>query len=110
MDKDFLKLTTPLFRGNLVVSDTPAPDEQVSIPDLELVDRRDFPEIPDDMELRLYRGDAPEHANACLVLIHPETSLHLPLPLDDVEALGPHIAKLRAAVIAFGMGVVPPSG
>jgi hypothetical protein len=88
--KSNLTTTTALARG---VSGGEADVETVVIRDLPQIDPADFPAVPADMEMRLLQGEAP-----CIVLWHPETELRLHVPLTDMEALGPHVVKLRQAV------------
>ena len=88
--KTDLTTSTALSRG---VSGGEADVETVAIRDLPQIDPADFPVVPSDMEMRLLQGEAP-----CIVLWHPETELRLHVPLTDMNALEPHIAKLRQAV------------
>ncbi len=84
------------------------PIQTVSILALPEIDRRDFPAVPDDMEMRMLTpasGAAPS-----IVLFHPETTMHLEIPVTAMNDLGPHVMRLRAAVAGLAMGAAPADG
>ena len=81
------------------------PIKAVSILALPEIDRRDFPDLPDDMEMRLL---TPENgADPSIVLFHPQSEMHLEVPVVEMNNLTPYVARVRAAVEAFSMGVPP---
>ena len=66
----------------------------VDIRSLPEVNRADFPDLPDDMEMRFFQaGDPP-----CIVLFHPGRTLFIEMPLTDLGNLVEYIAKLRTAL------------
>ncbi len=66
----------------------------VDIRTLPEINRADFPELPDDMEMRfLGQGDPP-----CIVLFHPGRTLYIEIPLTDVRNLPAYVDKLRTAL------------
>ena len=71
----------------------------VDIPSLPLIDRADFPDLPDSMEMRLL---AP-----WVVLYHPLAELSLRVPLEDLDGLARYVKALNIAVLKQAMGEVP---
>ena len=82
-----------------------APVRAVSIPSLPEIDRRDFPDLPADMEMRLLTPA--NGADPSIVLFHPQSEMHLEMPVMEMDSLERYVAELRGAVERFGMGVVP---
>jgi hypothetical protein len=81
------------------------PLQVVSIRALPKIDHGDFPDLPDDMEMRLL---TPENgADPSIVLFHPQSEMHLEVPVVEMNNLTPYVARVRAAVEAFSMGVPP---
>jgi hypothetical protein len=77
----------------------------VSILALPEIDRRDFPDLPDDMEMRLLTPA--NGADPSIVLFHPQTEMHLEVPVVEMNNLAPYVARVRGAVEQFSMGVPP---
>lgn len=66
----------------------------VDIHSLPEINRADFPDLPDDMEMRfLGQSDPP-----CIVLFHPGRTLYIEMPVTDIENLTAYVDKLRSAL------------
>lgn len=66
----------------------------VDIRSLPEINRADFPELPDDMEMRfLGQADPPS-----IVLFHPGRTLYIEMPVTDLRNLTAYINKLRTAL------------
>ena len=108
MDKRVLKTTTSAFSGLLDAHGRPIPvTPKVDILKLPQIDRRDFPDVPDDMEMRLLTPA--NGAEPSIVLFHPDTTLHLefPVPAAFGGLLSGYVIELRTAVERLSMGVMP---
>lgn len=84
------------------------PLKAVSILTLPEIDRRDFPDVPDDMEMRLLTPA--NGADPSIVLFHPKSEMHLEVPVVQMNDLKPYVARVREAVERFSMGVPPDDG
>jgi hypothetical protein len=74
----------------------------IDITTLPLIDRADFPDLPDSMELRLL---AP-----ALILFHPRAELSIEVPLVEMDQLAGYVEKLNTAVLKQAMGEPPEDG
>src|ERR1700728_3852323 len=95
-------------RANLLNSSTfhgIQPLQAVSILALPEIDRHDFPDCPGDMEMRLLRPA--NGADPSIVLYHPQSEMHLEVPVLEMNNLVPHVARLQEAVARWSMGVAP---
>lgn len=108
MDKRVLNTTTGVFGGLLDADGRPIPVRKIDIQSLPEIDRRDFPDLPDDMEMRLLTPA--NGADPAIVLFHPKTALHLEVPLVDMENMAKYVGEVRFAVERMAMGVMPDGG
>jgi hypothetical protein len=103
---DMLRNTTAVFSGLLDASGNllPAPTK-IDIRSLPEINRADFPDVPDDMEMRLLTPA--NGADPAIVLFHPQSEMRLEVPLVQMNNLARYVADVRLAVERFSMGVVP---
>lgn len=107
MDKRTLRSTTAApFAGLLDASGNRiAAARVVDIRALPEIDRRGFPALPLDMEMRLLTPA--NGADPSIVLFHPASEVHLEIPVMEMNSLEPHIEAVRFAVQRMAMGVPP---
>jgi len=105
MDKRLLRTTTNIA-GLLDANGDPIREPpKVDIRSLPEINRRDFPVLPADMEMRLL---APANgADPSIVLFHPGSECHLEVPVTEMNNLALHVERVRFAVERLAMGVLP---
>lgn len=94
--------TTAITTGLLDASGNPTPVSTVNILALPLIDRRALPGLPRDMEARLMGDDT-------IVLFHPESELHIEMPLLERKKIAEYVARIAETIERQAMGEGPES-
>lgn len=76
----------------------------ITLASMPLIERNAFPDLPDDMEARLF--NVPDQ-DPKILLIHAASEMFIEVPLTDRENIGTYVESLNIARLRQAMGDPP---